>query len=66
MIIAGFEGVGKSVYANTHPDEAIDFGHISFKYELGEDVGRSDSLAPGSEYLINSEWSIEIHNANLG
>jgi hypothetical protein len=60
MIIAGYEGVGKTTFARLHPDDATDFTNERFKFELAKDA---DCSALSIYNERNLEWPLNYVDA---
>ena len=56
MIVAGFSGIGKSYFASLHPDIAIDFVCMPFKYFLDPEAHYDESSKADPNLDWNPEW----------
>ena len=56
MIIAGFEGVGKTTYARMHPEDVVDLDYAQFKFEASGSSTGSKASKPDPERTINPNW----------
>jgi len=56
MIIAGYEGVGKTTYARMHPEEAIDLDCNLYKYAENSKTTEGDSYKSDPKRVINPDW----------
>lgn len=56
MIIAAYAGVGKTTFAELHPDKVIDFVCMPYKYYLqpGSDAGEAGKANPDS--IMRPDW----------
>jgi len=56
MIVAGYSGVGKTYFASIHPDVAIDFVVMPFKYYLDKKVRYDESRKADPDLEMRPEW----------
>ncbi|MDR1183544.1 MAG: hypothetical protein LBK67_01960 [Coriobacteriales bacterium] len=63
MIIAGFAGVGKTAFARMHPDEAIDFVCMPYKYELDDSLDEDESCKANPDNVLRPDWPFNYVDA---
>ncbi len=58
MIVAAYAGTGKTTFAAMHPQKAIDFVCMPFKYYLdpNTDVGDGESAKANPDHVMQSNW----------
>jgi hypothetical protein len=65
MIVAGFSGIGKSYFASLHPDKAIDFVCMPFKYFLDPLAPYDESSKADPDLVMRPEWPCNYVKAIL-
>lgn len=65
MIIAGFAGVGKTTFCNTHKN-AIDFVAMPFKYENYDKISKEhsgESIKGHPDLTLKTDWRYDYYDA---
>jgi len=66
MIVAAFPGTGKTYFASKHPDMAVDFVTMPFKYFLDKKVRYDESRKADPDLEMRPEWPYNYVKAVLG
>ena len=65
MIVAAFAGTGKSYFASLHPDIAVDFVCMPYKYILDPEAHCDESSKAALDLDWNPEWPFNYVKAIL-
>ncbi|MDR2596360.1 MAG: hypothetical protein LBC76_03455 [Treponema sp.] len=65
MIVAAFSGVGKTFFANLHPDIAVDFVCMPFKYFLDLEAPYDESSKADPNLVMRPDWPFNYVKAIL-
>ena len=65
MVVAGFSGIGKSYFASLHPDIAVDFVCMPYKYFLDPEAPYDESSKASPDLVMRPEWPFNYVKAIL-
>jgi len=63
MVVAAFSGVGKTTFANHHPDIAVDMVCMPYKYFLDPEAHYDESSKADPNFEWNPEWPFNYFEA---
>jgi hypothetical protein len=63
MVVAAFSGVGKTYFAKLHPDIAVDFVCMPFKYLLDSEARYGESCKADPDLDWNPDWLFNYFEA---